>query len=101
MAFRGLRDVGTGGPEGPWLPLLANYAKVPLQTLKMPLQIDNIITYTFILITFTLEGNFAILFFHSSILNPCEGCSLSTFLIFQSKRCFDVAPSVSSSIRYV
>ena len=33
-----IRDIGTGGPEGPWpLQFLANYEKVPLQNQKMPL----------------------------------------------------------------
>ena len=65
------RDVGTGGgargARGAIAPTFwQTMQKCPFQIQKCPLQIHKIIIFTLILITFTLEGNFGILFFHST-----------------------------------
>ena len=60
-------DVGTGGPKGPWPPTFwQTMQKCPFQIEKCPFQIHNIIIFNVILIAFTLDGNFGILFFHST-----------------------------------
>ena len=59
------RDVGTGVPEGAMTRTFwQTVQKCNFRIQKCPFQTHNIITFILILITFTVEENFVILFFY-------------------------------------